>query len=677
MIVSWDWLKQYVTLDMPPAELERRLMMAGLNHEETVPHGGDLAIHLEVTSNRPDWLGHLGIAREIAVLWNRELKIPAAAVREGKTSVGDLARVTLGCPALCPRYTARVVRGVGVGPSPKWLVSRLATVGLPAINNVVDITNYVLLECGQPLHAFDLAQLAGREIIVREARPGEEFLAINHKSYALEPGMCVIADAQRPVALGGVMGGAQSEVSAATAEVLVESARFDPLSIRGTARRLSLHSDSSYRFERGVDPVGVDWASRRACELILELAGGELAAGVIDVGQQPAAREPIVLRFAQLRRILGIDVEPRQARRILTALGNREVRADETRVEVVPPSWRSDLAREIDLVEEVARIHGYDQIPEDVSVPMAPSHRSREDRVLEKVREVLTASGCDEAMTLSAVEEPWSSAFSPWTAAPALVTGTPVLRRADHLRRSLVPSLLGARRANESLANPRIELFEIAHVYLARAAGQLPDEQRMLAVSSGGDYFAVKGVIEAIVAALNAAVVLEAHPTRHALLDPQRSCELRIAPANGAAVVLGYLGQVSDAATKQFELRGESTVAELKLSALQEIAELVPQYVRPPAYPAVTRDLNLVVDESVAWSDLYHTVCTAAAPHAERVQLVDVYRDVERLGGGKKSFLITLTLRSHEATLTNDQADRIRDRVVAASNQAHGAQLRA
>ncbi len=392
MLVSWNWLKQYVPLDMPLEELERRLMMAGLNHEGTEEVGGDLAIDLEVTSNRPDCLGHIGIAREIAVLWGNELKIPAARPAEGKTPVEQLAKVRIDCPDLCLRYTARVIRGVKVGPSPGWMARRLETIGLTPINNVVDISNYVLMECGQPLHTFDYAKLKGREIIVRRPLPGETIEAIDHKTYELGPEMCVIADAEDAVAIGGVMGGAKTEITAATSDVLVEAAEFDPVSIRNTARQLNLHSDSSYRFERRVDPEGLDWASRRCCELILELAGGELAAGVVDVGRSPPQRKPIVLRFSQLKRILGIEVPPQRVREILLALGNVEATGDKEwsgraqkasairsageSITVIPPSWRRDLTRETDLIEEVARIHGYEQIPEDVAVPMAPSART-------------------------------------------------------------------------------------------------------------------------------------------------------------------------------------------------------------------------------------------------------------------------------------------------------------
>jgi phenylalanyl-tRNA synthetase beta chain len=677
MIVSWDWLKQYVKLDTTPAEVAVRLMMAGLNHEESHKVGADTAINLEVTSNRPDCLGHIGIAREISVLCKLPLSLPAAQPKATGPAVQTLASVRIDDAKHCPRYTARVIRGVKVGPSPGWLVGRLATVGIGSINNVVDITNYVLLECGQPLHAFDLAKLAEQKVIVRAAHPGETFLAINHKSYTLDESICVIADGQRAIGLAGVMGGAETEVSPQTKDLLIESAAFDPMSIRNTARKLNLHSDSSYRFERGVDPQGIDWASRRACELILELAGGELAEGVIDLGQQPEPRSPITLRFAQLKRVLGIEIDGKTARDILTALGNQEVKADERQVEVIPPSWRRDLTREIDLVEEVARIHGYDKIPEDVSVPMAPSHRSRADRVLSRTRQVLCAAGFDEAMTLSVVEEPWSEAFSPWTAAAPLRASTPVLRRADRLRRSVVPSLLGVRQTNESLSNARIELFEIANVYLAREGSQLPSEQMMVALSSGGNFLQLKGIVEGLVAALNPLAEVVATSTKHGLLNERRSAELKVRVAGGEELILGYLGEVSASGQKLFDLRGDSTVAELKLETLVQIAELVPQYAQPPVLPAVSRDLNLVVAESVLWADVAQTVRTAAAPYAEEVRFQDVYRDANRLGADKKSLLLTLTLRSRETTLTGDEADKVCARVVAACQKDHAAELRA
>jgi phenylalanyl-tRNA synthetase beta chain len=677
MIVSWNWLKQLVPglEKVPVEEVERRLMMAGLNHEETNRIGDDLAIDLEVTSNRPDCLGHIGVAREAAVLFDSPLAVADPQPKAGKTSASELTKVTINAPKLCPRYAARVIRGVKVKPSPKWLVDRLATLGIAAINNVVDITNLVLMENGQPLHAFDFRKLDGQEIIVREARKGEKLEAINHKAYELEPGMCVIADRTKPVALGGVMGGAETEVTTGTVDVLIEAAEFDPMSIRSTARKLSLHSDSSYRFERGLDPQGVDWASRRCCELILQEAGGELAAGIVDVGRQPQQREPIVLRLAQVKRILGIDIDPAEVQRILLALGNQETQRANDKgpgtIEVIPPTWRRDLTREIDLIEEVARIHGYDAIPEDVNVPMASSHRTERDRVLSRVREVLIGAGIDEAMTVSLVDEAASEAFSPWTEMAALTSATPILRRADRLRRSLIPSLLEARRNNEAVGNPRVELFEIARAYLATPKG-LPNEELMLAITSGGDFLAVKGIVEAIVARLNPAATIEVVDFEHPLLRSGRAVELRIGGKR-----LGFLGEVSPAALKKIELREAATIAELQIAALEEIAELVPRAAELSPYPAVARDLNLVVDERVRWADLAGTVQAAGGSELEAVEYRDTYRDPQRLGAKKKSQLFTITLRRKDGTLTSAEADRVRDQIVAACEKSHGAQLRA
>lgn len=671
MLVSTTWLNDYVPLDMPLAEIERRVMMAGLNHESTESHGDDAVIDFEVTSNRPDCLGHLGIAREIAVLWGRDLKLPPAEPRQGATPIEQLTSVRIDCPDLCWRYTARLIRGVKVGPSPKWMQDRLEAIGITPINNIVDISNYVLMECGQPLHTFDFAKLQGRQIIVRRPRPGETIKAIDHKDYPLGPEMCVIADGQRPVAIGGVMGGATTEISSRTTEVLIEAAEFAPTSVRGTARQLNLHSDSSYRFERKIDPEGVDWASRRCCQLILELAGGELAAGVIDVGQAPPPRTPITLRQRQLTRILGIVVPPADVVRILTALGCQVVNADDSQTTVIAPSWRRDLTREIDLIEEVARIYGYDKIPEDVRVPMSSSVRTRDDRVLGRIRQVLTGAGFDEALTLSVVDETLSAAASPWTEATALQTLTPVIRGSQHLRRSLIPSLLAVRRSNESLANPVIELFEIARVYLSQG-NQLPAEELMIGLTSGRTFGEVKGVIEALLAALNPTLKLEATPASLDLLDAEESCRLCV-----GGQLLGVLGKVSPDGQRKFELRGATVVAELKVALLVLLANLVPKYEPLAAYPAVVRDLNLVVDETVRWAELAATVAAVSGDVLEALDYADTYRDPKRLGVGKKSLLLRLTLRSKQGTLTNQQADQLRDQIVAACGEKHGAQLRA
>ena len=671
MIVSKKWLADYVDLSMPVDELTERLTLAGLNLEGLEQVAGDTAIDLEVTSNRPDCLGHLGVAREVAVLFGSKFTKPDPQPSVGKSSVDKLVGVEITCPVLCLRYTARVIRGVKIGPSPQWLADRLEAIGIARINNVVDITNYVLMECGQPLHAFDLAKLAGGKIIVRESREGEEFTAIDHKTYKLPTGTCVIADAERAVALGGVMGGADSEVSDSTVDLLIEAADFDPLSIHNTARALRLHSPSSYRFERGVDPEGLDWASRRCCELILELAGGELLEGVAAAGPLPSPMGEIKLRFPQIQRLLGIEVPPEEVGHILKSLGCTETHTCGHCIKVIPPSWRADLTREVDLIEEVARIHGYEKIPEDVGVRMVPSSRTRQDVVLDRVRQILTSAGLDEAMTLSAVEPEWVEMFRPWTLAEPLVTSTPVLRRANSLRQSLVPSLLHCRRTNETFSNPVIEQFEIAKVYLPQEK-QLPEEKRLLAIASGRGFLYVKGVIEAILHALVPAARLEVERAEFGLLAAGHAATLRL-----EGKMLGVLGDVSPTGLDRFDLRSPATIAELDLAPLIDAARLIPRARPLVNYQSITQDLNVVFDEGVAWAEVEQIVVDTVGDLLERIEFQEVYRDEQRLGPGKKSLLWSMTLRSSSGTLAGEQVELLREKLVGDLAQQLGGELRA
>jgi len=569
-----------------------------------------------------------------------------------------------------------VIRGVRIGPSPEWLAKRLETLGIPVINNVVDITNYVMMECGQPLHAFDYARLEGQRIIVREATKDEPFVAIDHKTYALQPGMCVIADQAGPVALGGVMGGETSEVSASTTDLLIESADFAPLAIRSAARALRLHSPSSYRFERGVDPEGIDWASRRACELIAESAGGEILAGVVDVQPvRPASHPQVVLRMSQIPRILGIELDQSRVKKILEKLGLDLLASTDSQATWIAPSWRRDLNREIDLIEEVARIHGYDEIPENVAVPMVPSYRSDGERMLEKVRQTLVAAEFFEAITSSLVDEKTSACFSPWSNAAPLRSNTPTLRGADCLRRSLVPSLLASRHINQSLANARIELFETANVYLPTpdptADAELLDEEFMLAITSGGDFKRLKGVLEAILDSLSIDRPLRAELLADdPLLDRNSSCQLNL-----GSELLGYLGEVQPSQLTQFGLRARTTVAEIKLSVLLKAANLVPQHQRLSAFPAITHDLNLIVAESVRWNDMVQTVRTSGKELLEDVIYRETYRDAKKDGTGKKRLIFSLVLRSPSETLTGQRAEKLREVIVEACKDVHGAEL--
>ena len=694
MIISWKWLQEYVPLAVSVHEAAERFRLTGLNHESTTAVGDDYAVDLEVTSNRPDCLGHLGIAREAAVLYGAPLSIPAGKIETSNDPITQYLTIENKAPELCPRYMARVVRGVRIGPSPKWLAERLATIGIASVNNVVDVTNYVLMESGQPLHAFDLGQLKDRRIIIRAAAAKEPFNAINHKLYSLEPGMCVIADAQNPVALGGIMGGASSEIGPETRDVVVETAEFVAMNIRNTSRKLNLRSDSSYRFERPLDRSNMDWVSRRCCELIVQVAGGSICQGVIDLGARPVEPAAVRLRYERIERVLGIRVPEEEIVRILTALGCRLVATLPMECTIAPPTWRKDLTREIDLVEEVARVYGYDKIPEDVRVAMARGSKTPRERMLEKVRRVMTASGFDEAMTISAVPPEWSEAFSPWTRESPLVSSTPVLRTANHLRRSLLPSLAGARRLNESLANEVFDLFETAKVYLPVADSSLPQEELVLAAASGFGLANVKpgraldedalrrscthlkGVLQAVLDTLAEPPKMSTAP-----LEPRDDERAFFLPGGACRVLLngrlwGFLGVLSDKAKQAFELRGESAMFEVLLSPLQELAVKPPQYKPISTFPSVRRDVNLVVAELTTWAQIERVVEQSAGALLESLQLVDVYRNAEKLGAGRKSLVFSADFRSSDSTLTSVEVDALRDRIVDACKHELGAEQR-
>lgn len=672
MIVSWRWLEDYVRLDMPCDVLTQRLTMSGLNVEDVSETDGDVALDLEVTSNRPDCLGHMGVAREIAVLFEKELALPEPHPPSVAESAADVTSVRIDCEDLCPQYIARVIRGVRIGPSPEWLRKRLEAVGITPINNVVDATNYVLMECGQPLHAFDFNKLNGRKIIVRRAKPGETIVAIDQRTYQLTPEMCVIADAARSVAIGGVMGGLETEISPSTTDVLIEAAEFQPVSIRSTARALNLHSDSSYRFERGIDPAGVDWASRRCCQLILDLAGGELLDGAVSAGRTQVPRpEPITLRLAQIPRVLGIDIPAEEAVKILVRLGlERLDDPDAGAVRFVPPSWRRDLTREIDLVEEVARIHGYDRIPQDALVPLVPSAKSRRDRVTDIIRDVLTACGFREAVTLSFVSDALADLFTPRGPLPRLRVEHSSRRAENVLRQSLVPSLLLARRDNERHGNFDADLFELARVYLRAAPGDPQAEPTLVAGISARPFAEMKGIVESLVERLNAAVKFEARPSQVEQFAPGRGADLFLNDRP-----FGWLGELARDVVERIDLRENLTVFECDVGLLDELADLTPKYSELPRYPGIGRDLNFVIDERITWKELAEVVRSAGGPLLASIDFGGEYRG-RQIPAGKKSYVVSVYFQAPDRTLTADEVDRLQQAIVAACAERLGATLR-
>jgi phenylalanyl-tRNA synthetase beta chain len=674
MIVSWEWLREYVALDVPLEDLLGRLTMAGLNIDSKHPMGDDWAVDVEVTSNRPDCLGHIGVAREAGVLFGRPLKVPDPSPKSSGGKTADVTSVVVECPELCPQYFARVIRGVKIGPSPAWLRKRLETIGIASINNVVDVTNYVLMECGQPLHAFDFDRLHGRRIIVRTARPGEKLIAINQRTYDLQPGMCVIADADRPVALGGVMGGLETEIGPTAKNILIEAANFKPLSIRNTARKLALHSDSSYRFERGIDTAQLDWASRRCCQLILELAGGELLETAVFAGVPLERRRlPIPLRFARVPKILGIDVPQDDAVRILASLGiEPQGSPSNGKCEFVPPTWRRDISREIDLIEEVARIHGYDKIPQDVTVPLTVSAKTVRDRVGESIRSVLTSAGFFEAVTLSFVSEEMANLFQPRGPLPRLSVDHSSRKLENVLRQSLVPSLLHSRQLNQRQGNFNAQLFEIARAYLHAGHQQSEGEGEplMLSFVTGRPFIEAKGIVDALAQSVCPGATVTVKPSSVAAFSAGRGAEVYL---NGT--LWGWLGELDRSLTDAVDLKDAVTAAELDAGLLERNAELVTTFKPLAQFPAIDRDLNFVLGEEVSWEVLESVVSTAAGSLLERVGFGGQYRG-KQIDTDKKSYVVTLSFRAPDRTLTADEVETCQQAVIAACTTKLGATLR-
>ncbi|QDU59474.1 Phenylalanine--tRNA ligase beta subunit [Planctomycetes bacterium Pan216] len=673
MIVSWNWLKQYVRLDMSIETLVDRLMMSGLNLEGIEEVDGDFAIDLEVTSNRPDCLGHLGVAREVAVLFGKELLFPDTSFDESKTSVEDLTSVSIEGNAhdWCPRYRARVIEGVTIAPSPTWMQRHLRSLGLKPINNVVDITNYVLLECGQPLHAFDYDRLADHRIVVRPAKEREPFVGIvdKERTFQLSPKMGVIADAEKAIALAGVMGGAETEVHEGTTNILLETAEFAPMWVRHASRALDLSSDSSYRFERKIDPEGVAWASDRACHLLQELAGGKVAKGFIHLGTEETERPTISLRVARLPKVLGIEVAEDDAARILGDLGMEIESRDDGVIAGKPPSFRRDLTREIDLIEEVGRIYGYDSIPEDRAIPLAIEPRRSDERVMKILRDQLVGFGYCETVTFSFTDAATVQSIRPWSTEEPLLVKHSSRKQENRLRQSLLPNLLSVARVNEARGCEDIHLFESAQIYLPGSGDALPEEPVAVGLMTTYNFFSVRGHLEQLFTRLRLGVSFK----------PREVVGFRM--GEGAEMILdgkriGVIGHIADEIRDGIDLRGQVVGAELQVAPLIDAARLVAHVTPLPDQPSMQRDLSIVLDEVVAWSDLEGTVRATAGPLLEDLRYVDIYRG-KPIEKGKKSVMFRMTFRSPERTLTRDEVDGYQSAVIDALTSKFGGELRA
>jgi phenylalanyl-tRNA synthetase beta chain len=665
MKTSLQWLSDF--LPGPALDAQKAadaLTNAGLPVESIQRQGDDAVIDVEVTSNRGDCLCHLGVARELAALLDRPVHDLEINPQESDEPVSSAIGVRIDAAQLCPQYNARLIRGVKVGPSPAWMARRLEAVGIRPVNNVVDVTNYVMLEMGQPLHAFDFAGVGGGRIIVRTAKRGETLTTLDGRKRELTPDMLVIADADRPIALAGVMGGADTEVTDATADVLLESARFDPLSVRRTARALAMKSDSSYRFERGIDPTLPERASLRAAQLILQTAGGRLLKGSAKAGADQYAPRLLSLRLAQLKRIIGVELPVQEVIAAFTRLGLRPT-ADGDRIDVTVPSHRLDINAEIDLVEEAARLPGYDRIPTrpEISIRLVPPEP--ESITVATICNTLTGSGYFEAITFSFVSDALRSDFG-----ASMLRADSSVRKADAaLRPSLIPGLLEAVRFNETNGTAGAKLFEIGSTF--EVDGAKAREQRRLAAVGGGDVRQVRGVVEALLAALDAQRTV--HVTPHAHRGFAQGASGRV---DWGEEPIGFIGKIDPAIAAKISLREAPVALELELAPLLAGHRRVPQLQPLPIFPPVRRDLSLIVADAVRFEKIDTMVRALNLSFLEAIEFVTTYRG-KPLEPGSKSVTITLVFRSPNATLTSEEVETSVQKAVAAAKSQLDATLRA
>ncbi len=683
MKLSYNWLKEYIEFDLSPAQLAHRLTMLGLEIEGIEGDGDNAVLELSVTPNRGDCLSHIGIAREVAMFTGGKLHMPATDGFPYKThpSTTNSWEVKITEPELCPRYTASIIRGVKIAPSPDWLVKRLKQAGINSINNVVDITNYILLAWGQPMHAFDLAHLEGEKIIVRRARNGEEFTALDDRQHKLDEKTLVISDAQKAVALGGIMGGLNSQVSGATQDILLECAHFNPVTIRYASRKLALATDSSYRFERGTDGPNLLQPLTHAINLILETAGGELQGPVIDNYPTPLPETEIYLRYARVNRLLGTRLKPQEIKDMTVSMFFTVINEDEEGITVNIPSFRQEIDREIDLVEEIARLYGYDRIPTTIPQGKLPGQTPKTElQIKDKIRYFLTSCGLWEAINFSFTSQDFCSTLN--TGAQTLKLNNPLTQEMDTLRNTLLPGLLQNIAHNLNHHVYDIKLFEIGRCFWPSNV-ELPDEKDLLGIALTGKrsqpswhaapeaigFFDLKGIVDGLLKHLGLTAwrwEKETAPHLH--------------PGQSAALItggdkIGQGGRLHPEKQQELDLQQDIYVWELNLKKLAHCLPEQSKVVSLPRYPATYRDLAVVVDTRTTCDQIKEVVVTNAGKFLKDIQLFDVYTG-NQIAKGKKSLAFALTYQSEAGTLSEDQINLLQDKILKALQQELSASLR-
>jgi phenylalanyl-tRNA synthetase beta chain len=633
----------------------------------------DPVIECSITPNRSDCLSIIGIAREVAAILKKSLKYPDVRPPEEKEPIDTVASVTIDAPDHCPRYVARVLSDVHIGPSPFWMQDRLRSVGLRPINNVVDVTNFVMMEIGQPLHAFDFDRLAENRIVVRTAGTGQVFTTLDGAQRNLSADALMICDGKRPVALAGIMGGLDSEIEEDTKRVLIESAYFNPTTIRRTAKRLGLSTESSHRFERGVDPTGTVRAADRAAQLMVELAGGSLAAGVIDAHPKPTPRQVIDLSVKRTNRLLGTSLGQAQIASHLRSVELSVEVLDEDRLTVTPPGFRVDLRRPEDLMEEVARLNGYDQIP--TTLPVSQVVVVKEEKGLEvrdRLREILVGCGFSETISYSFIGRNHCDRLllaDDDVRRRMLPILNPLTEDQDMMRTSLLPGLLTTMLRNSTQRNENLRVFEIGKVFYENGRGRLPDEVEMVSGLWTGarrdrawyskehevDFYDIKGVVETLCDGLGVS------PVRFSAAGEQEIPHLR--PGRAAHVFvgkscLGSVGQVSPQVLENYDLKRSAYCFDVNFDILVGLMK-TEKMARPiPRFPSTTRDLALILEDAVETQSILDFIACQDQPLIEKVEVFDVYTG-SPVPTGKKSVALRLTYQSFERSLTDSEVNEI------------------
>jgi phenylalanyl-tRNA synthetase beta chain len=648
----------------------------------------DMVLDIGITPNRSDCLSIIGIAREIAAITGSAVKYPDTTVSEIEQDVTSITSVDILDPDLCPRYSARIIKDITIKPSPLWMRRRLEAVGLRAINNIVDVTNYVMMELGQPLHAFDFRFLEEGRIVVRRSRGGETFTSLDEKERILEADTLMICDGRKPVAIGGIMGGLNSEVKEDTRMILLESAYFNPLSIRKSAKLLGMSTDAAFRFGRGIDPEGVIKALNRAAQIMAEISGGRVCRGYIDrYPQKVKAAGNIALRRERVNEILGTDIDAPGIVKILESLEMTILVEKNGVYQVTPPTYRVDIAREIDLIEEVARLYGYDLIPETLPpVSVKAVTKERQQMVVDRIRDIVRGSGYSEIITFSFIspESVKLLGIREDDGRRNMVKiRNPLTEDQSVMRTTLVSSLLETMKKNAHNGCLDLKMFEIGRVFFRQEGGELPIEKSRLGCLITGmyyddlwcskintDFYDLKGCIENIFDGLKIAGLEFRSDHREAFLHPGKSCGMY---ANGRFI--GSLGEVHPDVLLKMDLKNRAYIAEIDLDIVSDMFSCEVLYKDLPRFPSVVRDVAFVIGREMEADKMIKLAIEIDKELLEKVSIFDVY-SAKNIPEGKKSLGIRFVYRAFDRTLTDDEVNQLHCKIVRKIVDSTGARIR-